>query len=86
MSFSTQFNTSASPQLTSTGVRLIEHNKQMHIKYGNIKKFIRIAQWNKGNSYIVNMIERLKETMAKHKPERFVIFNSIYSKKMMRQY
>ena len=48
------------PQLTSTGLRSSEHNKQMHIKYDNIKKFINIAQCNKVNSYIVNTIDRLK--------------------------
>ena len=45
----------------------------MHIKHGNIKRYIKKEQWNKGNSYIVNTIDRLKETMAKHKPNIFVI-------------
>ena len=48
-------------------------NRRKRSENGNINKTMKIMQWNKGNSFLRNKIEDIKDIIRKHKPEVLVI-------------
>ena len=49
-------------------------NKEIKIKNGNIiKNGIKIIQWNKGSSAILNKINEIRDIIEKKRPEIFII-------------